>query len=282
MCFVQGCTVNSQRDPLGLSKSARPTTEQEPGHHDPTGRRDLPRKVSRLRSKLSQKAKQEPRFRFYTLYDRISRLDVLQAAWREVRKPQTAAGVDGVTFTDIEASEGGVRGFLTQLQEDLCSKRYRPDAVRRVEIPKPDGRTRPLGIPTIRDRVVQMAVLLILEPVFEADFRDSSYGFRPGRSAHDALDAIRVHLKRGKRDVYDADLKGYFDTIPHEKLMAALEVRISDRSVLKLIRMWLQSPIEETDEAGRKTRHRPTAGTPQGGVITPPTILQTLTGFLIE
>ncbi len=177
--------------------------------------------------------------------------------------------MDGVTFVDIEASENGVRGFLQQLQADLRNKSYKPDAVRRVQIPKPDGRMRPLGIPTVRDRVVQMAVLLILEPIFEADFRDSSFGFRPGRSAHDALDAIRSHLGRGKREVYDADLKGYFDTIPHDKLIAALEVRISDRSVLRLIRMWLQSPIEDTDESGRTTRHKPTAGTPQGGVISP-------------
>ena len=236
---------------------------------DPLGRNGLPLKVSRLRSKLSQKAKQQPKFRFYALYDRIYRLDVLQAAWSLVRKPKSSPGVDGVRFGDIEDSEGGVIGFLEELQEQLRSKRYRPSPVRRVHIPKPDGRTRPLGIPTIRDRVVQMAVLLILEPIFESDFRDSSFGFRPGRSAHDALDAIRSHLQRGKREVYDADLKGYFDTIPHDKLIAALEVRISDRSVLKLIRMWLQTPIEETDESGRKTWHRPTAGTPQGGVISP-------------
>jgi RNA-directed DNA polymerase len=247
-----------------------PTTEYEPQEfQDPLGRQHLPWKVSRLRSKLSQKAKQEPKFRFYALYDRIYRQDVLQAAWNEVRKPKTAPGVDGVTFRDIENSEEGVPGFLQRLHEDLRSKRYKPDAVRRVHIPKPDGRTRPLGIPTIRDRVVQMATLLILEPIFEADFRDSSYGFRPGRSAHDALDAIRTHLQQGKREVYDADLKGYFDTIPHAKLLAALRVRISDRSVLKLIRMWLQTPIEETDETGHQTRHRPTAGTPQGGVISP-------------
>jgi RNA-directed DNA polymerase len=245
------------------------TTEDDAERLDPCGRANLPLKVSRLRMQLSQKAKQEPKFRFYALYDRIYRFDVLQSAWRSVRKTKTSPGVDGVTFVDIEESEQGVRGFLEQLQDDLRSKRYQPNAVRRVHIPKPDGRTRPLGIPTIRDRVVQMAALLILEPIFEADFRESSYGFRPGRSAHDALDAIRGHLQRGKREVYDADLKGYFDTIPHDKLLLALEVRISDRSVLKLIRMWLQTSIEETDESGRKTRHRPTAGTPQGGVISP-------------
>ena len=245
------------------------TEEERNADDDPCGRTGLPLKVSRLRSKLSEKAKQEPKFRFYALYDRVYRLDVLQAAWSLVRKPKTAPGVDGVTFRDIEDSTDGVRGFLEELHEDLRSKSYKPDAVRRVHIPKPDGRMRPLGIPTIRDRVVQMAVLLILEPIFEADFRDSSFGFRPGRSAHDALDAIREQLRRGKREVYDADLKGYFDTIPHDKLMAALKARISDRSVLKLVHMWLQTPIEETDENGRKTLRRPTAGTPQGGVISP-------------
>ena len=245
------------------------TTGNEADDRDPCGRTGLPPKVSRLRMKLSQKAKQEPEFRFYALYDRIYRPDVLQAAWSRVRKLKTAPGVDGVTFADIEQSEEGVEGFLQRLHDDLRNKRYKPDAVRRVQIPKPDGRMRPLGIPTVRDRVVQMATLLILEPIFEADFRDSSYGFRPGRSAHDALDAIRSHLGRGKRAVYDADLKGYFDTIPHDRLMAALRFRISDRSVLKLIRMWLQSAIEETDEKGRRTRTRPKAGTPQGGVISP-------------
>ena len=246
------------------------TTEEESEPvFDPCGRTGLPLKVSRLRMKLSQKAKLEPKFRFYALYDRIYRLDVLQAAWILVRKPKTSPGVDGVTFVDIENSESGVHGFLEDLQESLRSKSYRPCAVRRVHIPKPDGRTRPLGIPTIRDRVVQMAVLLILEPIFEADFLDSSFGFRPRRSAHDALDAIRKNLNHGKREVYDADLKGYFDTIPHDKLMAAVEMRVSDGRVLKLIRMWLRSPIEETDDSGRKTTTRPVSGTPQGGVISP-------------
>ena len=187
------------------------TTEDEPDPIvDPCGRTGLALKVSRLRMKLSQKAKLEPQFRFYALYDRIYRFDVLQAAWSLIRKSKTSPGVDGVTYADIENSERGIHAWLQELQESLRNKSYRPSAVRRVHIPKPDGRTRPLGIPTIKDRVVQMAALLILEPIFEADFLDSSFGFRPGRKAHDALDAIRENLDRGKREVYDADLKGYF------------------------------------------------------------------------
>lgn len=246
----------------------RSTTEDEQ-YEDPCGRTGLPPKVSRLRAKLSDKAKREPKFRFYALYDRIYRMDVLQSVYALVRKAKTAPGVDGQTFVDIERSEGGVTQFLSELHDDLRTKRYQPDAVRRVQIPKPDGRMRPLGIPTVRDRVVQMATLLIVEPIFEADFTDSSYGFRPGRSASDALDKIQEHLKSGRQEVYDADLKGYFDTIPHDKLIKALEYRISDRSVLTLFRMWLQSPIEEEDESGRRSRTRPEAGTPQGGVISP-------------
>ena len=251
------------------SRLTMSTTEHEADLPDPLGRNHLPPKVSRLRAKLNDKAKREPKFRFYTLYDRIHRLDVLQSAYLEVRKLHSAAGVDGVRFEDIEAQSGGVARFLTDLQADLQAKRYRPSPVRRVMIPKPHGGQRPLGIPTVRDRVVQMAVLLILEPIFEADFRDSSFGFRPGRSAHDALDAIREQLRQGKREVYDADLKSYFDTIPHDKLMKALEVRIADRGVLSLLRMWLTCSIEETDEQGHTSHRRPSSGTPQGGVISP-------------
>ncbi len=228
----------------------------------------LPVKVSNLRRKLSQKAKQQPKFRFYALYDRIYRLDVLEAAWWLVLKNNGAAGVDGMTCRDIIDGPGAFN-FLQELHEELKTKRYKPQPVKRVNIPKPDGGTRPLGIPTVKDRIVQMATLLIIEPIFEADFLDCSYGFRPGKNAHQALDAIADHLRRGKREVYDADLQGYFDTIPHDQLIKCLEMRISDRSTLKLIRMWLECPVIEEDENGRTQVTRPKQGTPQGGVISP-------------
>lgn len=188
----------------------------------------------------------------------------------EAGKKGKASGVDGVRAEDILSAEGGVESFLGQIQEELQSKRYRASPVKRVYIPKADGKKRPLGIPTLKDRMVQMAVVMILEPILEADFCDCSHGFRPGRNAHGALAEIRRNLQAGRTEVYDADLKGYFDSIPHDKLMACVRRRVTDGSVLCLIEQWLKAPIIEENEKGKRMPpQKPTRGTPQGGVISP-------------
>jgi group II intron reverse transcriptase/maturase len=230
-----------------------------------------PETIRTLQRKLYAKAKQEPAFRFYALYDKVCRADVLGHAYRLVRSNRGAPGIDGVTFEDIEAGIGK-DAYLAQLQEELERKTYGTDGVRRVWIPKPDGSKRPLGIPTIRDRIVQMALKLVVEPIFEADFCRHSYGFRPKRSAHDAVKAVTDGLFKGKTQVIDADLSKYFDTIPHSKLMAVVAERIADGAVLGLIGQWLKAPVVEEDERGKR---RPSGGrgnrkgTPQGGVISP-------------
>jgi len=230
-----------------------------------------PEKIRTLQRKLYTKAKQEPGYRFYALYDKVYRADILRHAYNLVRSNKGAPGIDGVSFETIEAGEG-VELFLERLTEEVKNRTYRPMPVRRVMIPKPDGSQRPLGIPTIRDRVVQMAVKLVIEPIFEADFCECSYGFRPKRSAHDAVDDVADALHKGYSLVIDADLSKYFDTIPHAKLMAVVAERIVDGRMLHLIKQWLKSPVVEKGKDGKnhisggKSNKR---GTPQGGVISP-------------
>lgn len=229
-----------------------------------------PIKIRTLRKKLFLKAKQEPNFRFYQLWDKVWRWDILEHAYRLAKANGGAPGVDGVTFEQIESQ--GREQWLRGLQQDLRSKTYRPQPVRRVVIPKPGGGERPLGIPTLRDRVAQTAVKLVIEPIFEADLDPEAYGYRPKRSAGDAIQKVHQLLCEGYTDVVDADLSKYFDTIPHAELLQCVARRISDRQVLKTIKMWLKTPVEERDENGKRRMtggKRSKRGTPQGGVISP-------------
>jgi RNA-directed DNA polymerase len=229
-----------------------------------------PESIRRLQRKLYLKAKAEPAYRFYLLYDKICREDILRHAYALARANRGAPGVDGVTFTTIEAA--GLEEWLAGLRKDLVAKTYRPEPVRRVMIPKPGGGERPLGIPTIRDRVVQTAAKLVLEPIFEADLDPAAYGYRPGRSGADAIKEVHALLCRGYTDVVDADLSKYFDTIPHQDLMRSVARRIVDRHVLRLIKLWLKAPVEERNDDGKRRLtggKSSTCGTPQGGVVSP-------------
>jgi RNA-directed DNA polymerase len=230
-----------------------------------------PESVWKLQGALHAKAKGEPSYRFYSLYDKIQRKDVLLHAWDCCRANGGGAGVDGESFEQIEAR--GLERWLGELAEEVRKKTYRPQAVRRVWIPKPDGKQRPLGIPTIRDRVVQMAAVIVLEPIFEADLAEEQYGYRSGRSAHDAVREIHGLLNRGYREVVDCDLSGYFDSIPHHELMKSIARRVSDGALLGLIKLWLEMPVEEDDGHGGKRRGSLAKdsgrGTPQGAPISP-------------
>lgn len=229
-----------------------------------------PTKLEELQGKLYAKAKAEPTFRFYQLYDKIYRWDVLEEALRRAKANRGAAGVDGQTFEQVEAY--GEERWLRELQRELQEKRYRPRAVRRVMIPKPGGGERPLGIPTVKDRVAQTAAKLILEPIFEADLSEAAYGYRPGRSGVQAVREVHQELRKGRTEVVDADLSKYFDTIPHAELMKSVARRISDKAVLHLVKMWLKVPVEERGEQGRPRYSggkKSKQGTPQGGVISP-------------
>src|SRR6201997_5220794 len=209
-----------------------------------------PTTIRTLQRKLYRKAKAEPAFRFYLLYDKIYRADILRHAYALARANAGAPGTDGMTVAAVEAS--GLERWLAALREELVSKTYRPDPVRRVSIPKPDGGERPLGIPTIRDRVVQTAAKLVLEPIFEADFEDNAYGYRPARGAVDAVKEVHRLICRGYTDVVDADLSRYFDSIPHNELLKSVARRVADGSVLRLIKLWLKAPIEERDADGTR------------------------------
>lgn len=229
----------------------------------------MPLKLSLLRQRLNMKSSKEKKFRFYSLYDHLLREDTLWTAWHLVRSNQGAAGVDGISISWLTEDQVRVERMIEEIREELRERTYRPSPVRRVYIPKKNGKLRPLGIPTIKDRVVQQAAHLILEPIFESDFLQCSYGFRPGKSAHHALRQIHANVKEKYTVIYDADIKGYFDSIPHDKLLKCLEMRIADRRILCLIRMWLKTPYVEEANGKVAMVSGDGKGTPQGGVISP-------------
>jgi RNA-directed DNA polymerase len=216
-----------------------------------------PLSVQKLQTALHDKAKGSPKFRFYALYDKVYREDVMAFAYECCKANRGAAGVDGQTFEDIE--EYGVKKWLDELTQELKSRTYRPQPVRRVWIPKPDGKQRPLGVPAIKDRVAQTAAVLVLEAIFEADLQPEQYAYRADRSALDAVEHVHKLLNTGHGQIVDADLSGYFDSIPHSELLKSVARRIVDGAMLHLIKMWLEAPVEETDEKGnqhRSTRNR--------------------------
>ena len=230
-----------------------------------------PEKVSKLQTALHAKAKGSPDYRFYLLYDKLYREDILEYAYRRCAAKGGAAGVDGQSFADIESA--GRKRWLDELAQELKERRYQPQAIRRVYIPKPSGGERPLGIPTVRDRVVQTAAVLVLAPIFEADLPPEQYGYRPGRSGLDAIREVHTLINTGHLEVVDADLSGYFDSIPHAELMKSAARRISDRHVLSLIKQWLEAPVEEDDRRGRRRRTTHAkdrrCGIPQGAPLSP-------------
>ena len=253
----------------GRNLSSEPTLKVERDRR--LGNLSTPKSVQELQTALHAKAKEEPKFRFYALYDKIYRMDVLSHAYACCRANKGAPGVDGLTFEDIEAY--GQERWLEELAQQLREGTYRPEAVRRVYIPKPNGKLRPLGIPRLAERVIQTAAMLVLEPIFEADLPSEQHAYRQHRNAQSAVREVHGLLVNGYQDVVDADLSGYFDTIPHIELMKSVARRVVDRRVLHLVKMWLDAPVEETDERNRKTRttvnRDAKQGIPQGSPISP-------------
>jgi RNA-directed DNA polymerase len=262
------------RDRANLKETARNAAcshawQRSQGAGDGSREITTPQKLRKLQRALYRKAKAEPGYRFWSLYSELTRRDLLEHAFELVARNGGAPGVDGQSIGSIRAEPETRERWLSALQRELRTHTYRPSPVRRVYIPKGDGGQRPLGIPTVKDRVVQMVALLVLAPIFEADFHPNSYGFRPRRDAHQAIEAIAGALRQGKLEVVDADLSKYFDSIPHDRLVKLVARRTSDGSVLHLLRQWLDAPIVEEQKDGTKRTLPNEQGVPQGGVISP-------------